>query len=449
MRQQEEALESDLLKAQQVQRKFLPASFPLVQGLDLFAYFGPCDQLGGDFFGVVPLSGDRLGLYLLDVAGHGVSAAIVTVMLRELMRARQRQASDGDLFARPEDVLAFLNEALVEEAFEPPVLVTMVYAVFETTTGRVKLASAGHPPVVHVAGKGDTRLVSSNGPVLGTKLTDAYASTEITLVDGDCLLFYSDGFPETRDAAGADFTVEKIQSTLSDLHGRPAAEIGAILEKSRQDFLDGLSPADDTTFIVACRTAGARPGTTAGGTAVPDGPGGSVKIVMPERLRATRPEAGGRIRAGWKGERCIMQFAGVATWELGPSVREVVRQAGEKPDSSMSIDLSECVAMDSTILGLLLQLAKGVVLHQPGNRVVQQLHDMGVLVRFTISHEPCPPPEQPLTITPVDTREACSSLILSAHEALMAASADNRQRFKDVVDSLRHEKSDQPENKKG
>ena len=158
LRQQEATLASDLRQSQRVQRKLLPAAFPSLEGFELFGYFGPCERLGGDFFGAVPLDDGRLAVYLVDVAGHGVSAAMITIILRELLQPRRLQKTLSELLASPEQALAFLNQSLIEEAFDPPILVTMVYAVIDTRKGTLTVASAGHPPPLFVDGPGHTLL---------------------------------------------------------------------------------------------------------------------------------------------------------------------------------------------------------------------------------------------------------------------------------------------------
>lgn len=110
LHQQEAVLESDLQKAQRVQRTFLPAGFPRVANFDFFGYYAPCDQLGGDFFGTLALADGRMALYLVDVAGHGVSAAMITVTFRELMRAGHRSTGQDALFGEPARVLRTMNE---------------------------------------------------------------------------------------------------------------------------------------------------------------------------------------------------------------------------------------------------------------------------------------------------------------------------------------------------
>jgi len=163
---------------------------------------------------------------------------------------------------------------------------------------------------------------------------------------------------------------------------------------------------------------------------------------MPEKLPDIRTDARGQIHAGFREKTCAIQLSGLMTWQLAPALREMIQQAGERATPPFHLDVSSCEAMDSTVLGLLLQHAGELILHQPQKRVIAQLHEMGVSHLFTLSQAPCPQPQVAMAITPNDTQQACSDLIISAHEALMEASASNRERFKDVVENLRHEKAD-------
>lgn len=435
LRQQEEALESDLQKAQRVQRTFLPAGFPQIPGFDCFGYYAPCDQLGGDFFGTLTLSDGRTALYLVDVAGHGVSAAMITVTFRELMRAGRRNTPDEVLYGDPAAVLRYMNEALVEEKFEPPIFVSMVYAVIDPRSGAVDIASAGHPAPIWVAAAGRLPTLPSGDPVLGTSAGTHYTATRLELQPGDALLFYSDGLSEVRNAEGHEFSAASLQQIMVRQHARSAQAIGEEVEQQLLDHLDGVASTDDITFLIVARSAAVPVRAPAAADALqPD----SVKIVMPEKLRRVRNEARGQIHAGFRDEICVVQLSGLVTWQLAPALRDMLARARNRVGAPPTrIDLLNCEAMDSTVLGLLLQQARDVVLHQPGRRVVGQLHEMGVLHLFTVSHDPCPRPQVAMALTPKETQPPCSDLILSAHEALMDASACNRQKFKDVVESLR------------
>lgn len=436
LRQQEDALASDLQKAQHVQRTFLPTGFPRTPGWDFFGYYAPCDQLGGDFFGTLPLYDGRIALYLVDVAGHGVSAAMITVTFRELMRAGRRSSTDDALFGDPAKVLHYMNEALLEEKFEPPIFVSMVYGVIDPRSGDVSIASAGHPAPILVSGPDQASAVATEGTVLGAHMAASYAATRFQLKAGDALLLYSDGLSEVRNLQGQELSATQLQEIIGRQHAEPARAIAEQLEGVLLAHLEGAAPTDDITFLIATRTSD----SATDGVATNDGlSSDSVKIVMPEGLRPVRAETRGQIHAGFRDRVCIVQFKGLTTWQLAPALREMLHSAKDRATPPFLVDLSECDALDSTMLGLMLQQVEELVLHQPGKRVVGQLHEMGVLHQFAISYEPCPRPEVAMAITPSVPPQACSDLILSAHETLMDVSASNRQRFKDVVDALRQQ----------
>lgn len=441
LRRQEEMLESDLLKAQRVQKKFLPTSFPRLPGLELFGYYAPCEQLGGDFFGSISLPGNLIGLYLVDVAGHGVSAAMVTVTFRELMRARLRSDGGPELFIQPDQVLAFLNEALLEENFDPPIFVSMIYAVFDPATGDVRIASAGHPaPIVATTESEIDKPSLQSGPVLGTRQAGTYSNTQLRLQPGDSILFFSDGLTDARSSDGQEFGAARARELMASQHQRRAGEIGSAIEQALLEHVGGITPTDDVTYLVASRTDAPAPAAEEV-PAAPDQADASIKILMPQQLRHVRTDTRGRIDAGWLDKICVINLSGALSWQLAPALREMLRQGREQGSLPVHVNLAGGEGLDSTMLGLLLQHAGDIVLHQPGKRIVGQLHEMGVLALFTITHEPSPVAEKSMAISLNDTRQACSDLILSAHEALMEASASNRQKFKEVVETLRAKSS--------
>ncbi len=442
LRLQEEILESDLARAQRVQRKFLPSSFPRLNGFDLFGYYAPCEQLGGDFFGTVPLGEDHLAVYLVDVAGHGVSAAMVTVTFRELLRARLREKDSAQFFQSPGPVLEYLNAALLEESFDPPIFVSMIYAVLDPASGSVRMASAGHPaPILATAEPRPIELAT--GCVLGSQAATRFEEKEIQLQVGDVLVLYSDGISEARNGEGKEFGVERLQEVAQHHRLSAANETGHDLESALERHLAGAARADDVTFIVVSRIAAQIP--TSENVPVSNEPNvaDSVRIVMPEKLRHASVNTKGSLTAGWHDTTCVIHLSGIATWPLASAMREIITLGKDRSHDPIHLDIADCEAMDSTILGLLLQHASETVVHQPVKRVVSQMHEMGLLALFNISHDPCPIPDTPISIESNTSQQAASDIILSAHEALMEASESNRQRFKGVVDTLKSKPVDE------
>jgi len=429
LRQQEAMLAADLRQSQRVQRKLLPSAFPPLEGFDVFGYYSPCERLGGDFFNALPLWDGRLAVYLVDVAGHGVSAAMITIMLRELLQPRRLLQASYEVLGTPAKALAFLNHALLEEAFDPPILVTMLYAVIDPKTGTLALASAGHPPPIVVNGPGVAQPLAISGPVLGMRQTGGYTTTTTTLMPGDSLLLYTDGVSEARFEGGSEFTAARLCETLAGQHGKKAGLIGHALENSLRHHLDEQPSADDMTFIVISRTDASR--ATAGQPAEE-----SVRVVLPSAVVPTISQTPGNIAAGWSAATCVIRLSGLTTWQVATAVRRLITKAESEGTGPIRVELVDCQALDSTMLGIIYQYAKKLVLHRPGERVRAQLREMGIFEHFQISGEAAPETDTPLAVNLNATPAVCSDLIVSAHEALMEASEDNRRRFQDVVGSF-------------
>ncbi len=439
LQQQEEALKSDLNNAQRVQRKFLPAGFPRVPDFDFFGYYAPCDQLGGDFFGTLTLADGRIAIYLVDVAGHGVSAAMITVTFRELMRARRRSSPDDNLFGKPAEVLSYMNEALLEENFDPPIFVAMLYSVINPRTGEVSISCAGHPAPILVSGQNQVQGVRLGGTILGTPSASAYSTTKLMLNPGEALLFFSDGLPDARNADEQEFSAERLLQFMGTQYTQPAGSIAEKLEQRLGEHLDGMPSNDDITFLVVTRSPTKLDKEPPDTGKIAEH---SIKIVMPERLSEPPTNTRGQIHAGYCDATCVIQLHGLMTWQMAAALREMMLQAKERVAPPFRINLSKCSGMDSTMLGLLLLHASEVILHAPGVRVTSQLEEMGILQLFKVDKEQGPQPEVAMAITPDAPQPACTDLILSAHEALMEASLNNRQKFTDVVEALRHDRSE-------
>lgn len=436
LRQQEATLAADLRQSQRVQRKLLPAAFPAVEGHEVFGYFSPCERLGGDFFNAMPLWDGRLAIYLVDVAGHGVSAAMITIILRELLQPRRLLQSSYEILGTPDKALAFLQQALVEEAFDPPILVTMVYGVIDPKAGTLALASAGHPPPILINGRGHAHVLPLSGPVLGMEQSGTFTTTTVKLNAGDAVVLYTDGVSEARYDGGSEFTSARLCTTLGTQHGKSAAHIGHTIENALRFHLDKQAPADDMTFIVIsrCEVQAGTGGSASGNGSRPAEE--SVRVVLPVAVTHPNASAPANIVGGWSAASCVIRLHGLATWQVAPAIRHLIATAESEGNGPILVELVECQALDSTVLGLFYQFAKKLVLHRPSERVLAQLREMGIFEQFKISEKAAPVIDTPLDVAAEATSSACSDLILSAHEALMEASEENRERFRDVVGSF-------------
>jgi len=203
-------IEGELDLARQVQRALLPNRFPLFpptareeESALGFAYrYQPMGKVGGDFFTVIPIGLRRAGVFICDVMGHGIHAALVTAMQRTLV---------DDLLPFAAEPGAFLAEAnrLLHPFFErmkTPIYVTGLYAVIDVETGRVRFAASSHAAPLVIAKSGGVRLLGEPKRVppsvpLGFMADSAYAVLEDTIEPGDRLLFYTDGLRDLGDEA--------------------------------------------------------------------------------------------------------------------------------------------------------------------------------------------------------------------------------------------------------
>lgn len=241
----------DLNAAAKVQRAALPSRPPTVPGLAFAWGFAPCDELAGDFFGVHSLAGDSAACYLLDVSGHGVAASLLAVSIGRTLNS---PAGDPDSLlteldgtpTEPGEVLARLSgrfpfDGRSEQFF------TMFYAVADGDTGRVRFASAGHPPGVHVRTDG-TALLDGGG--LPGGVGTAYTGHELTLAPGETVVVYSDGVTEAANPAGELFGADRLRALLAVTADRSPRGLVDAVEAAVKAWA-GTAPLKDDVSVLA------------------------------------------------------------------------------------------------------------------------------------------------------------------------------------------------------
>lgn len=181
-----------------LQRSLLP-TLRDVDGLELAARYLPADgDFGGDWYDVIPLPGDRLGIVMGDVVGHGLQAAVVMSRLRSALRAYALDEED------PAAVLTRLDRMLCH--FEPGMTATVLYAVTQPPFDHLVVSSAGHLPPVGAGATTVAPVDVESDALLGLDPDTPRACTSVSLAPGDALAFFTDGLVElrTRGAAGED-----------------------------------------------------------------------------------------------------------------------------------------------------------------------------------------------------------------------------------------------------
>lgn len=203
-------MKRDLEAAAAVQRDLLPTELTRTLGAKFAWHFEPCDELGGDILNVLPLNEHTVAMYLLDVTGHGVPAALLSVTLSRVLTARDPSSSilitpgpdaESPDVRPPWEVAQQLNRLFPMEA-QGGRFFTMVYAVLDTATGILRYANAGHPPPILVGPDGVPRQLSGGSFPIGIQEDDVHEDLSVELKPGDRLYFYSDGIEEAANDHG-------------------------------------------------------------------------------------------------------------------------------------------------------------------------------------------------------------------------------------------------------
>jgi sigma-B regulation protein RsbU (phosphoserine phosphatase) len=231
-----------------LQQGLLPASLPVVAGLDFgarYAAAGDGNEVGGDFYDVLGLDGDRWLLAIGDVCGKGPQAASITGLVRDVIRVLVREG-------RPLPyVLSALNTALLDQG-ERARFCTVAAAVAERHDSlvRVELCLAGHLMPAVLRANGVAELVGDIGIAVGIFDAIDVQPVQVDLHPGDALIFYTDGVTERRD--GADFFGDdNLLMSLRECVGLDASGIAAHLQETVVEF--GDDPARDDIAVLVLR----------------------------------------------------------------------------------------------------------------------------------------------------------------------------------------------------
>jgi sigma-B regulation protein RsbU (phosphoserine phosphatase) len=243
-----EAMERELDRARIIQRALLPPPPPAHPFLDIGSYYEPLEAIGGDYYSLAPLNGDTLSLFIGDVMGHGVSAALFMALLKFITdRLVAEHGYD------PKAYLKEVNFTLMDQM--PMSFATGIYGYFERgedpSLVKLAIAGAGHPPpLLYRARTGAFELVSLQGnAALG--LTDQFSTEPIrlTLARGDRLILYTDGFTEASndhdEMLGNDRLVELAGKSIRPTMDESLAALIEGLNRFR-----GSSPLDDDILLI-------------------------------------------------------------------------------------------------------------------------------------------------------------------------------------------------------
>jgi serine phosphatase RsbU (regulator of sigma subunit)/anti-sigma regulatory factor (Ser/Thr protein kinase) len=244
---QRERLEQELRVARIIQETLLPKELPALEGWQVAAHWQPARAVSGDFYDFITFPDGRLGIAAGDVTDKGVPAALVMATTRSILR------SATERFSTPGQILGQANNLLCPD-IPPNMFVTCLFIILDPSTGKMRIANAGHDlPILHTA-NGVVEL-NARGMPLGLFPNAPYDEIEATMSPGDSLLIYSDGLVEAHNPQREMFGFPRLRELMASLqrgseesHGK---ELIPYLLKELADFTGpGWEQEDDVTFVI-------------------------------------------------------------------------------------------------------------------------------------------------------------------------------------------------------
>jgi phosphoserine phosphatase RsbU/P len=239
-RQNLKRLETEMAEARAFQQSLLPAREQIVNQVAVCCRYTPCSALGGDLYDYAAAASGGTALLIADVSGHGVSAAMLTGIVKSAF-----YASHVDGF-EPAAVVHRVSMGLAP--FSPERFVTLVAALVSPAEREFRYVNAGHPPIVLWGGAGDLRWLESTGPLISPVLRHVtWDARTVPIEDGDQILLYTDGISETiaDDDGRAE---ERFTRIINKARGGGAPLLDAILDEIDRD-LAGRPQPDDLTLL--------------------------------------------------------------------------------------------------------------------------------------------------------------------------------------------------------
>jgi len=236
-----EVHEQELQRAREIQQSLLPKEIPQLPGIAVATAWLPALAVGGDYFDVLRIEGNRLALCIADVSGKGIPAALLMANVQASLRA---SVHDLDSPAR---VCGIVNRMLCE-SIAANKFVTFFCGVLDAGTRTFRYCNAGHPYPILVSG-GAVHILDQGGAALGVFPSWDYQDSSVNLKSGDRLLLFTDGITEAEEAQGEEFGVDRVAAFAKAHAASSAAELNKQLMARVSDFC-GAQFRDDATLVV-------------------------------------------------------------------------------------------------------------------------------------------------------------------------------------------------------
>lgn len=248
LQEKQQQIDQDLKAAAGIQQSLLPDRSPSLGNIRTAWKFEPCRQVGGDIFNIHYPDKNHISFYMLDVCGHGVSAALMAVAVSQFLQSSHELLGHGSGILPPEEVLSRLDRAFPFERFDS--YFSVIYMTIDFTEGYLTYSCAGHPPPILLRSDETLEVLGCHGPIIGLGGGEFFGQEEKKLHPGDKVVLYTDGILENRNAAGELFGKHRFYDALQK-HGRePLQGLVEAVYKNVKNFGKPAEPDDDMSLLM-------------------------------------------------------------------------------------------------------------------------------------------------------------------------------------------------------
>ena len=252
-----DSLDRDLIAAEKLQKSLISDTTRQFATGRLSLMLQSSGHVGGDLVGFFPVASDKLGLFAMDVSGHGISSALMTARLAGYLSASApdqnialHRSDDGSYRMNPPDeVIVKINELLLSE-METEHYLTLLLAQIDLNTGKAIISQAGHPHPVVQRKDGRIEHCGTGGYPVGLLENATYEQFTVQLHPGDRLLILSDGVTECPDSDGNMLVEIGLDDMLYDLHDVEGPRMFDVMLEKLADFSRSESFPDDVSGIL-------------------------------------------------------------------------------------------------------------------------------------------------------------------------------------------------------
>ncbi|MDH3839278.1 MAG: SpoIIE family protein phosphatase [Desulfobacteraceae bacterium] len=252
--EKDQRIDIDLKAAAEIQKSLLPQTTFVVENLEIAWKFEPCEHMGGDIFNIFQMDAEHLGIYMLDVSGHGVPAAMITVSVSQFLQQNTVQMLKKSSFMSPTQVLNALDKEFPFERFNN--FFTITYIIINTKNGDTIYSNAGHPYPIFLRKNETLELLKKGGPSIGMRgfetINDRkvrFEEGQLKIKPGDKLFIYTDGIVEYQNDNEEFYGDDRFYNTLKMQKNESVHNIIDQCIKSLMEFGNNTSPQDDITLL--------------------------------------------------------------------------------------------------------------------------------------------------------------------------------------------------------